>query len=182
MSIEDRCSPPWTADQVESLNAYQQCDRCHPFTGEQGETLLATPDGWRSSPNGPVSQKWAHAWMADWSWRGGGPAATGKTIMVDASLLQGALIPYKGCEPMMFITPMSPVAYMPCFTDERLLRMATERLIAPFDSLLRITDAQLFLATLPATRAGRPLQLVIDPTFKKDGSVVYTKFEGFEPP
>jgi hypothetical protein len=65
---------PWTPDQVESLNAYQHADNVHPFTGERGpngeETVLvATPQGWVEQEGGPIVQRWAHFWMADWSWR-----------------------------------------------------------------------------------------------------------------
>lgn len=74
MSDLPMVSVPWTADQVESLNAFQQCPHVHPFTGERGpngeETvLIATPDGWIEHVGGPVVQTWAHAMMADGSWK-----------------------------------------------------------------------------------------------------------------
>lgn len=61
---------PWTEDQVESLNAYQQAGVMHPFTSAAGEVLVATREGWVEVAGGPVVQTWAHEWMADWSWRG----------------------------------------------------------------------------------------------------------------
>lgn len=58
------------AYQVASLNAYQRSGVFHEFTGGDGETLVATNDGW-VMPNDPVEvvQDWAHEFMADWSWR-----------------------------------------------------------------------------------------------------------------
>lgn len=64
-----RVEPPWSDDQVASLNAYQASDFVHPFTGQQGATLRATAAGWVEHDGGPVVQKWAHQFMADWSWR-----------------------------------------------------------------------------------------------------------------
>ena len=70
----DHVEPPWTSDQVASLNAYQHCDRMHPFTGDRGpngeETILiATSEGWIEHEGGPIVQTWAHAFMADWKWK-----------------------------------------------------------------------------------------------------------------
>ena len=70
-----RANAPWTVDQVASLNAYQDCGFCHPFTGAHGVVLVATRDGWvePTEPGEPASerivQSWAHVFMADWSWR-----------------------------------------------------------------------------------------------------------------
>ncbi len=70
----DMVEAPWTEDQVASLNGYQGCDFAHPFTGERGpngeETkLIATPAGWIEHEGGPVMQKWAHTFMANWAWK-----------------------------------------------------------------------------------------------------------------
>lgn len=59
----------WTKDQVDSLNGYQNCGQWHPFTSENGVTLIATPDGWVEFISGPVVQEWAHGFMLDWSWK-----------------------------------------------------------------------------------------------------------------
>lgn len=67
---------PWGPDQVDSLNAYQAEAPMHPFTcinrGDDGHPfeglLLATPSGW-VCPDCDYRQDWAHAFMADWSWR-----------------------------------------------------------------------------------------------------------------
>ena len=71
---DEQSVPPWTEDQVASLNAYQQSRVMHPFTGTRkadgSETILiATPEGWIAAPEGPIVQTWAHSWMADLSWR-----------------------------------------------------------------------------------------------------------------
>ncbi len=64
---------PWTDEQIEQLNRFQQCEFVHPFTGTRGpngeeRALIATPDGWVESLGGPVVQTWAHSFMADGSW------------------------------------------------------------------------------------------------------------------
>jgi len=65
----DRAEAPWNDEQVASLNAYQAADFVHPFTSPQGASLRATAAGWVEHDGGPVVQKWAHSFMADWSWR-----------------------------------------------------------------------------------------------------------------
>lgn len=70
-----RTEPPWTEDQVASLNLFQSEGRFHPFTGKRKENgeetvLIATKDGWVEELGGPVVQTWAHAFMADGSWMG----------------------------------------------------------------------------------------------------------------
>lgn len=65
---------PFTADQVASLNGYQQSGMFHEFTCGNGacpgtqEVLVAAGDGWHC-PECGYTQDWAHAMMADWSWR-----------------------------------------------------------------------------------------------------------------
>lgn len=64
-------NPVFNQDQIESLNAYQKSGVFHPFTcGGEGcrETLTATPDGW-ICPKCDYTQKWAHKWMMDGSWK-----------------------------------------------------------------------------------------------------------------
>jgi hypothetical protein len=73
-----RAHAPWTAAQVASLNGYQQAGHVHPFTSAAGVVLVATPAGWVDREGGPVVQTWAHAFMADESWR--------KTSWVDEAL------------------------------------------------------------------------------------------------
>lgn len=67
--MEDKSDAPWTADQVASLNAYQECGYAHPFTSGSGGDLIATPEGWVEQAGGPIVQTWAHPWMVDWRWR-----------------------------------------------------------------------------------------------------------------
>lgn len=71
--------PPWTADQVASLNGYQQAGVMHEFTcgnsdcrRVDGKPLTAAEDGWHCLRCG-YTQEFAHAWMADWSWQQGLP-------------------------------------------------------------------------------------------------------------
>lgn len=62
---------PFTLDQVESLKAYQNSNKFHPFTGESSVgkvNLIPTVDGWIAEINGPIIQTWCHHWMSDWSW------------------------------------------------------------------------------------------------------------------
>jgi len=64
---------PWTAAQVDNLNAYQAAGYFHPFTcGRRDEhrdnpgVLVATVDGWHCPADGcPYVQTWAHGFMAE---------------------------------------------------------------------------------------------------------------------
>lgn len=76
MSDERYIVPPWTSEQVASLNAYQASSIFHPFTGRndllplgQDDILIATADGWESRLDPDYHQEWAWKWMADWSWQ-----------------------------------------------------------------------------------------------------------------
>jgi hypothetical protein len=63
---------PWTEEQVESLNEFQESGVFHPFTcGTEGcrQDLVAASDGWHCSKCGLHRQDWAHEWMSDDSWR-----------------------------------------------------------------------------------------------------------------
>lgn len=66
---------PWNGDEVWSLNEFQRSGVFHPFTcpnrdaGHMPEGhLAATMAGW-VCPSCAYRQDWAHAWMADGSWR-----------------------------------------------------------------------------------------------------------------
>ena len=65
---------PWTEEQVKNLNDFQMNSCCHPFTcgdddcrKDDRSPLTATVNGW-THPCG-YTQDWAHAGMADGSWR-----------------------------------------------------------------------------------------------------------------
>lgn len=62
---------PFTADQVKSLNEFQETGMMHPFTcAKCPSDLIATPDGWKcSTPGCDYTQDWCHEFMADWSWK-----------------------------------------------------------------------------------------------------------------
>jgi hypothetical protein len=70
--IPEAIKAPWTAEQVASLNCYQQSRVMHPFTcGAEGcrHDLVATAGGWTCPDSGcPYAQDWAHDFMANWSW------------------------------------------------------------------------------------------------------------------
>jgi hypothetical protein len=60
---------PFTQEQVESLNAYQEAGVFHAFTcGSCGATLVATEQGWKC-PDCDYTQDWAHDWMTNNEWR-----------------------------------------------------------------------------------------------------------------
>lgn len=63
----ERSVPPWTPNQVASLNAYQRCGYRHPFTCQCGAEFVANRNGWEC-PNCTNVQGWAHAYMTDWRW------------------------------------------------------------------------------------------------------------------
>lgn len=70
----EKVTAPFTRSQCASLNEYQTAGMFHPFTcGEptcHGIRLVAVADGWRCANQiCGYQQDWAHAWMADWSWR-----------------------------------------------------------------------------------------------------------------
>jgi hypothetical protein len=71
---------PFSADQVASLNGYQASGVFHEFTCGNDScpaldfdikmTLEARTDGWHCQASGcGYAQDWAHAFMADGSWR-----------------------------------------------------------------------------------------------------------------
>jgi hypothetical protein len=59
---------PWTPEQVKALNEYQEAGYVHPFMND-GVILIATPEGWVEKEGGPVTQTWAHDFMASDNWR-----------------------------------------------------------------------------------------------------------------
>lgn len=62
---------PWTDAEVGSLRDYQASAMMHPFTcgnDSSHHLLRATAAGWECPCCG-YRQDWAHAWMADGSWR-----------------------------------------------------------------------------------------------------------------
>ena len=68
-----KITAPWTQEQVDALNRFQQSDYVHPFTCGSGRRtdadhkdgegiLLATVDGWKC-PFCDYTQDWAHDFM-----------------------------------------------------------------------------------------------------------------------
>lgn len=68
--MTDLSYAPWTEDEVQSLNDYQDARMMHPFTcgNNSNDVLEATADGWICLFCEYI-QDWAHLWMADGSWR-----------------------------------------------------------------------------------------------------------------
>lgn len=67
--MSDRITAPWTAVEVDALNAYQQMNLFHPFTcpGHEGggsRDLVATRKGWICC-HCSYTQNWAHRFMSD---------------------------------------------------------------------------------------------------------------------
>jgi hypothetical protein len=67
----DQVQAPWSDDQVDALNAWQQLDHVHPFTCPEDHlagavSLVATPTGW-VCPQGKCkrTQSWAYRLMLD---------------------------------------------------------------------------------------------------------------------
>lgn len=79
--MPDLVRAPFTPEQVESLNGFQQSGVMHPFTCSGGggphsdrpgrsAVLVADEDGWRCPVSGcEHRQDWAHPFMADGQWR-----------------------------------------------------------------------------------------------------------------
>lgn len=71
MTTTDHIRPPWTPDQVATLNAFQERGGMHPFTCGNDQhpvsvVLMARRDGWHCpDPACDYRQFWAHAFMAD---------------------------------------------------------------------------------------------------------------------
>lgn len=77
MALIQGARPPFTPEQVASLNGYQASGAFHPYTcgyddcpGVNGghASLIAREDGWHC-PACAYTQDWAHATSADGSWR-----------------------------------------------------------------------------------------------------------------
>lgn len=73
-NIPDVSRPPWSEEEVKSLNDFQEAQPLHPFThssddGDDEELLIATSDGWRCPNHPDYDQDWAWPWMVDGSWR-----------------------------------------------------------------------------------------------------------------
>jgi hypothetical protein len=59
--------PPWSAEQIAALNAFQHDGRFHPFTcgnDSRHPVLVATPAGWICEAC-DYRQAWAHDFMSE---------------------------------------------------------------------------------------------------------------------
>lgn len=73
--LGEKSEPPWTPEQVASLNDFQRWRGMHPFTcahrgavPHQRDVLIAVKNGWLC-PDCDYTQYWAHEWMVDGTWR-----------------------------------------------------------------------------------------------------------------
>jgi hypothetical protein len=61
---------PFTEQEVDRINAFQRCDRVHPFTcgnsACKSRELVATRDG-MDCPVCGSRQRWVHEFMAEWT-------------------------------------------------------------------------------------------------------------------
>lgn len=65
--MSDFAKTPYTAEQIENINAFQACGHYHPFTcGAEGcrEVLVATEEG-MACPKCDYRQTWVHDFMAN---------------------------------------------------------------------------------------------------------------------
>ena len=63
----DKIEAPWTQEQVDALNRWQQAGFVHEFTcpsDHPDRTLLATPEGW-ACQQCTYRQNWAHRFMLE---------------------------------------------------------------------------------------------------------------------
>jgi hypothetical protein len=66
--ITNKVQAKWTAEQVESLSAYQASPHYFPFVCEQGDIFEATSVG-LFCPRCEELIKWTYPWTLDWSWK-----------------------------------------------------------------------------------------------------------------
>jgi len=82
VTSDGKVHAPFSADQIESLNAYQESEYTHPYTcgspacpaaswagDDDWLPMAADADGLHCIDGCRRVQTWAHAWTADWSWR-----------------------------------------------------------------------------------------------------------------
>lgn len=107
----NRLFVPWSEDQVESLRKYQAAGYAHPYTGEGGEILTPSRDGWRHKGGGLV-QFWALKCHTDWSWVNPGReldrAARAARAADDTGQPSGATWPVQPTPIRMTEEPSSP--------------------------------------------------------------------------
>ena len=61
---------PFTQDQMDSLNGFQNSGYHHPFTCSCGKSdLVAVIGGWHCPKCNEIVQDWAFPFMTDWTWK-----------------------------------------------------------------------------------------------------------------
>lgn len=70
LTEQGQAAPPYTAEEIESFNAYQAAGVWHPFTcGNEDSSDLVAQEDCLACPNCDYRQYWGHVWMFDWRWR-----------------------------------------------------------------------------------------------------------------
>jgi hypothetical protein len=173
---------PWSDEQVTSLNAYQNCNECHPFTGTRkpngDETpLIATPAGWIEEENGPVVQDWAHSWMLNWEWRT-------MTKPIEKSINAGAVLDGKlfaTIEPPMDMVLMQmqddPDLYLPLFSNSESLEKFLTKIKLRWTNIKQIHNGVEFINWLPRFQESREIKIILDPYYTPENTVHYIGIE-----
>lgn len=60
--------PPFSEDQIKSINEFQNSEVMHPFTCCDHQSMVAEKDGMRCLKCNRL-QEWVHEWMANWEWK-----------------------------------------------------------------------------------------------------------------
>lgn len=183
---------PWSDEQVTSLNAYQNCNEWHPFTGTRkpngDETpLIATPSGWVEEENGPIIQDWAHSWMTNWEWR-----TMAKPIekSPNAQAIRNGKLFDKFTTDKMFIAcndqnqmipfriKSTPYYYAPLFsTKEKLEKTLTEAKVEWHSTRQVIDNDGSFINNLPRFFHSLEVKIIIDPEQISENSTRYTEIK-----
>jgi hypothetical protein len=169
---------PWSDEQVTSLNAYQNCNECHPFTGTRkpngDETpLIATPAGWIEEENGPVVQDWAHSWMTNWEWRT--MTKPIKRSLNDRAVLDGKL--FATITPEMNVVTIKSekeaYLYLPLFSNSESLEKFLTRTKNRWTNIEQIGNGTEFLEWVPRFYDSKEIKIILDPYYASEKTIRY---------
>jgi len=173
---------PWTDDQVASLNAFQNDERNHPFTGRRktdgsNTLLIATPSGWIEEKGGPVVQAWAHDWMANWEWQTPGKVRT-PGRWTGATSLDGVLLPCDKEEvPITFAPLGTQDIYVACFSTIEKLMKTLDKGRVPFAKVIEIKNGKEFIKAIPLMLDSRLIKIVLDPYYTEEDQMSFIEVE-----
>ena len=66
--VDNKLAPPWTSQQIASLQSYQQSPTFVPFMCDEQHMMIAEEDGLRCNVC-MTHQIWTYDWTLDWSWK-----------------------------------------------------------------------------------------------------------------